>query len=124
MVSQLESAIRAQVATAFEGQLMTGTLRRVASTTVDEFGDPVSGTASTWTFDGIVDTFSAQFAQAAGIPITDAKILIIAGSLATTAVKDDTVQIRSVWYQLRQKVEQDPADATVVFAGFEIDDPT
>lgn len=124
MASQLETAIRSEVAKAFKGRLLTCTLRRVAASTVDAYGDPVYGAATTWSFDGIQDSFRAEFAAAAGIPVTDARILIIAGSLATTPQKDDQVKVRDRWFQLRQRVEEDPANATYVFAGFEIGDPT
>lgn len=123
MASLLESALASQVASALAGQLLTCTLRRVASTAVDGAGDPVPGTASTWSFDGIVDTFSAMFAAQAGIPVTDVRVLIIAGSLATTPQQDDQVKVRDEWYQLRRLVERDPANATYVFSGFRIDDP-
>lgn len=124
MASLLESAIKKQVASAFKGRLLTGTLRRVAHSTVDQYGDPVAGTAETWTFDGIVDTFSAFYAAQAGIAATDARILIIAGSLSTTPSKDDQVKLRDSWYQLRRQVESDPAGATFIFSGFAIEDPT
>lgn len=124
MASLLESQIRKTVASAFHGRLLTGTLRHVSVASLDAFGDPVPGTVTTSTFDGIVDSFSAEFATAAGIPVTDARILIIAGSLSTTPVKDDQVKIRDQWFQLRQEVQRDPALATHTFAGFEIADPT
>ena len=91
---------------------------------MDAKGDLVPGAPSTWTFDGIVDTFSAWFSSQAGIPVTDVRILVIAGSLATVPSKDDQVSVRGIWYQLRRLVEQDPAGATYVFSGFRIEDPT
>lgn len=124
MASPLESSIRAQVAAAFRGRLLTGTLRRITRSAVDSRGDPVPEDAQTWTFDGIVDSFSAFFMAQAGIPATDSRILIIAGSLATSPRKDDQVKLREAWYQLRRLVEQDPASATYIFSGFQIKDPT
>lgn len=124
MASLLDSKIRSTVAAAFKGRLLTCVLRRVASSSVDSFGDVVEGAATTWNFDGIVESFRAEFAVAAGIPVTDSRILIIAGSLATTPENDDQVKVRDQWYQLRKLVERDPANATYVFAGFEIEDPT
>lgn len=124
MASLLESEIRRQVASAFSGRLLTCTLRRIASATLDAAGDPVPGSPTTWSFDGIVDTFSAMFAALAGIPVTDVRILVIAGSLATTPRQGDQVKVRDEWFQLRRIVERDPANATYVFAGFRIDDPT
>lgn len=124
MASLLETSIRQQVASAFRGQLLTCTLRRVSSTTVDDLGDPVPGTPTTFSFDGIVDTFSAAFAAQAGIPTTDVRVLIIAGSLATDPRQDDQVKCRAEWFQLRRLIERDPANAHYVFAGFRIPDPT
>jgi hypothetical protein len=124
VASLLESSIRNQVAAALRGQLLTCILRRVASTALDDYGDPVPGTATTYSFDGMRDTFRAEFAVASGIPVTDAKILIVAGSLATIPTKDDQVKIRDQWYQLRRITAQDPAGATYEFAGYEITDPT
>lgn len=123
-MSLLDTAIRDQVAAAFRGQLLACTLRRVPSTAVDASGDPVPGAPLTWSFDGIVDTFSAMFAAQAGIPATDVRVLIIAGSLGTVPEQDDQVRVRAEWFQLRRLVERDPANATYVFAGFRIDDPS
>lgn len=124
MTSPLVSQIRNEVASAFAGKLLTCTLRRVASSSLNNYGDLVAGTATTWSFEGIAGSFEAEFAARAGIPVTDVRILIIAGSLATTPVKDDQVYVRDTWYQLRQLVKRDPARATYVFAGYEIPDPT
>lgn len=124
MASPLESAIRKQVAQGFKGKLLTCTLRRVETSAVDGYGDPVAGAASTYAFDGIRDTFTLAFAQAAGVPVTDAKILIILGSLAAAPQQDDQVKVRGQWFQLRRVVEADPAAATQAWAAFEIPDPS
>lgn len=124
MTSILETALRAQIASAFAGQLLTCTLRRVASETVDAKGHPVDGTVTTFTFDGFVDNFTAAFATAAGVPVTDARLTIISGSLSTTPEADDQVKVRSTWYQLRRRVARDPANAHEEWAAFEIIDPT
>lgn len=111
------------IAQGFNGKLYKGTLRRETSSTVNSFGDRVAGTPQTFAFQGIRDSFNAVFAQAAGIPITDARILIIAGLCKTVPVKDDKVLLNGEWFQLRQLVERDPAGATYVFAGFSIAAP-
>ena len=87
---------------------------------------PVPGAATTYAFEGIRDSFSLQFAAAAGIPVTDAKILILLGSLkpATDPQQDDQVRVRAQWFQLRQLTSADPAAATQEWAGFAIPDPT
>ncbi len=124
MASLLESSIKAQVASGFKGVLLTGTLRRVGSTTVDTRGNPVDGSASTFPFEGIRESFSAAYAASAGIPITDVKILMIAGLIDTVPRKDDQVLIRGQWHKVRAIIERDPADATHVLQCFEIPDPT
>ena len=76
------SSIRDAVAQGFRGQLLSCTLRRATVTSRDANGDPVATAFRDYPFDGIRETFNAAFAAAAGIPVTDVKILIIAGSLA------------------------------------------
>lgn len=120
MASPLDSAVRKQVAAAFRGRLLRCTLRRATASSQNAYGDVVPGTPVDYPFDGIVDTFSAFFASAAGIPATDVRVLIIAGSLAVEPVVDDKVRVRSDWYQLRRLVERDPANATYIFSGFKV----
>ncbi len=124
MVSLLESQIKAQVASGFKGVLLKGTLRRPGSTTVDAFGDPIPGPATTFPFEGIRESFNARYAAEVGIPVTDIKVLIIAGLITTDPVKGDQVLIREQWHQVREIRERDPANATHVLQCFEIEDPT
>lgn len=124
MASLLESKIKDQVAAAFKGQLLTGTLRRVVSTSLDSLGDPVPGTATTYSFDGIRESFSAAYAAQAGIPITDVKILVIAGSLSVNPKKDDQIKIEGQWHTVREVLGVDPAGATFELQAYEIEDPT
>lgn len=124
MASPLLNLVRNEIKKGFQGQLLPGTLRRKSpGTVVDGFGDVTSSTFSTHTFNGMVDTYSAFYRKQAGIPDTDVKILIIAGSLAVEPQKDDQVKIRDTWYQLRDK-ETDPAIAAWECQGYEIPDPT
>ena len=124
MTSLLESKIKNTVASAFAGKLLTGTLRRVSSSTVDSYGDNVAaGAAATYGFDGMVDTFDSRFLPE-GVKVTDARILIIAGSLSVVPQEDDQLKVRDQWYQMRRITERDPAGATYVLAAFEIEDPT
>lgn len=126
MVSPLEAQIKKQVASAFKGRLLKGVIRRVGTSSINEYGDLVPGAATTFLFEGIRDTFTLEFAQAAGVLVTDAKILVLLGSVqpVTELVPDDQIRLRSEWFQLRKKVEADPAGATQAWAGFEIEDPT
>lgn len=124
MVSPLLNLVRNEINKGFKGQLLPGTLRRPsAGSSVDSNGDPVGVTYTNYTFNGIVDTYSAIYKAQAGIPESDVKVLIIAGSLDVTPQKDDQVKIRSRWYQLRSR-EQDPALAAWTCQAFEIQDPT
>lgn len=123
MGTLLESAIKAQVAGAFKGLLLTGTLRRESSSSVDSYGDPASPTAATYTFDGIRDNFSKAYAVAAGIPETDVRILVIAGSLSVTPKEEDQINIAGAWYEVRKVLEIDPAGATYTLQAFEIEAP-
>ncbi len=124
MASLLESSIKKQVASAFKGILLEGTLRRPGSTAVDSFGDPIPGVAVTFSFEGIRESFNASYAADAGIPVTDIKVLIIAGLMSTDPLKDDQVLIRGQWHQVREIRERDPANATHILQCFEIEDPT
>ncbi|MDO8614623.1 MAG: hypothetical protein Q7T33_02665 [Dehalococcoidia bacterium] len=126
MASLLETEVKRRVADAFRGRLLTGTLRRAGPASLNSFGDPVAGAAQEFTFEGIRDSFTLRFAEAAGVPVTDAKILVLLGSLspATDPQQDDQVLLRGQWFQLRRKVSADPAGATQEWAGFEIEDPT
>ena len=124
MASLLDTEIRKQVASAFKGILLKGTLRRTVSTTVDASGNPIVDSATTFAFEGIRDSFNHAYAAAAGIPITDIRVLIIAGLLDTDPRKDDQVFIRNQWHQVRAILERDPANATHILQCFEIEDPT
>lgn len=115
--------IRTEIQRGFAGKLRTCTLMREVSSTRNALGDAVAPTQSTWQFDGMRDSFNAAFAAAAGIPTTDVRILIIAGSLAVEPRINDKVQCEGRWFQLRQRVNVDPATATYTFAGFEIKAP-
>ena len=119
MVSLLESKIKDLIYAGFKGQLLTGTLLRTSEgTSVDSYGDPTGTTTTEYTMEGIVDTYNAFYKTQAGIPDSDVKILIIAGSLSVTPQKDDYVEFRDVWYKVRQ-VSKDPANATWELQAFE-----
>ncbi len=124
MASLLETEIRNLVTAGFKGQLLTGTLRREGVALLDSFGDVVPTAAVTHAFEGIRESFNAAFANQAGIPVTDVRILIIAGSLSVEPLKGDEIFIRSAWHEVREILERDPANATHILQCFEIEDPT
>ena len=119
--SILESRLRAEVYKAFKGKLLNGVLRRATLGSVDSYGDPTK-THTTYTLQGIVDLYSEFYKVQAGIPDSDVKLLIIAGSLSVTPRKDDQVKFRDTWYQVR-KVDTDPALATWTLQSFVIENP-
>lgn len=123
MASLLESEIRRRVASAFRGKLMRGTLRREVPVGLDANGDLLPPAVQTFTFEGIRSSFDARFAAQAGIPETDVKILIIAGSCRTDPKKDDLTLIRGQWVKIRRILKVDPADAAYTLQGFDVPAP-
>ena len=124
MPSFLETQIRNEIYKGFKGRLLTGILRRATfSGVVDSLGDPTEKTYTTYNLEGFVDTYSAFYKAQAGIPESDVKLLIIAGSLAIAPRKDDQVRFRGVWYQVR-RLGTDPGIATWELQSFQIADPT
>lgn len=129
MVSYLEGALKRKIAAGFAGRLTRGRLRRVGSSTMDEAGDLEESSASTFTFEGIRESFSATFRAQAGIPEKDVSILILLGSLVpeTTPLPDDEVYLGAPWqkwHKLRSILEIDPAGASAKCQAYEIPDPT
>lgn len=119
MVSLLEGALAKAIYAGFKGKLLKGVLSRtIPGGTLDSHGDPVAPTTETYSFEGFVENFTMRYRPPAGVPDTDVSVLILAQSLKTVPTKDDRVTIRNITYQLRQQVEQDPANATYRWAGF------
>lgn len=123
MASLFESQIADLIYKGFKGKLLTGTLRRETSSSLDSYGDPASPTVTSYDFEGIREDFDAAYAARAGIPITDVKILIIAGSIEVQPTKDDKVFIRNRWHQVRRIISIDPASATYTLQAFEVEAP-
>lgn len=126
MASLIPTELANIVANAFQGQLMTGTLRRDNPTSVTGKGDPVAGTPSTYSVEGIRDTFSAYQASLLGIPHTDVRILLIMNLIkpATEPKKDDLIFIRDQWHKVRRVIEIDPASASISLQCFVVPAPT
>ena len=123
MVSPLDRLVKDAVTAGFKGQLLDGTLRRETVASVNDLGDADTPTVTMYTFNGIRESFNAAFAASAGIPVTDIKILVIAGSLSVDPLQDDKIKIRDQWHQVREVLARDPANATFVLQAFEIADP-
>jgi hypothetical protein len=122
MASPLESAVAQAIASGFKGLLLTGTIRRETVTGNTDEGDPIVSFKD-YPFEGIRDAFSAQYAAAAGIPVTDVRILIIAGLCPIAPNQDDKIKIGGSWYQVRRVTEIDPATASYTLAGYAIKSP-
>lgn len=124
----VNNLLRREIAKGFKNQLVKGVLRRELASTVDQFGDPVVGSFTDHSFEGIRDSFNRRFAVQAGIPITDVKILIIGGLIDVTPQIDDKIRIRDStgldkWHQVRTVLVVDPANAHYELQAFEIEDP-
>lgn len=114
----LDSQIKAAIAKGFNGKLLSGTLRKVATTGRDANGDPIT-TTTDYPCQGFVDAYSAMVRIAAGIPETDSKIVLIAGLVATEPAIGDRVQLSGQWWQARA-VSKDPADATFELQSYRV----
>jgi hypothetical protein len=125
MPGLLEGKLAEAIFAGFKGLLLTGTLRReTLGTTLNSHGDATSSTVTTYTVEGFTSRYSDFFRATAGIPETDLKVSIFAeSSPGLVPTKDDLVQFKSVWYQLRS-VSIDPAGALYVCQGFVTDAPT
>lgn len=132
MTSFLAGSLAKQIARAFKGKLLVGTLRRPGPYTLDDFGDQVtsSGDFTDFTFTGMREAFDARYRAQALIPETDVKIMILIASLRpiTTVTQLDqasNVQMPDTgWYQVRRILEIDPASATAMLQCFQIPAPT
>lgn len=123
MPEPFETLVKQQIYQGFKGRLLTLTFRkRTRSGGVDEHGDAVTTSFATHSCDGIDSEYSAFYKSQAGIPITDVRVLIIAGSMSVVPEKDDQVKVRDQWFQVRAVV-QDPARATYELQSFKIEDP-
>ena len=127
MASPLESQIKKQVASAFKGKLLTGTLRRVSSTALDAKGDEVPGAVATYAFDGIRDSYSARYREQAGIPAEDVQFLVLLGSGTLSGAQPrqgDHIKLSNTgWHQVREVPEVDPAGATAKCQCYAVPDP-
>ena len=124
-MASLLDKIPKQIFAGFKGKLLAGVLRRPApGPLLDDYGDPTTTVVTTYNCQGFVDNFSVFYLAQAGIPLTDIKWNIFAASLTGSLVpqKDDQVQFREQWYQIRT-VNTDPAQALWFGAAFAIEAP-
>jgi hypothetical protein len=122
MTDSIFDALRADVHAALTDDARAGTLRREVSGGLDEWGDPLPAVVTNHGFRGWRDAFDAQW-HAAGIPLTDARIVVLAQSIAVAPVQGDKLNVESRWWQV-SRVETDPAGAAWVCQAFEVSAPT
>lgn len=119
MASPLD-AIRKAVATGFKGKLRKGRLYRTTASAVNALGDAIESAPTILPFDGVIDNYSEFTRASAGIPVTDVRLIIIAGSLATTPQMDDVVSIDGRWLKLGVRIDADPARASYSCQAFDV----
>jgi hypothetical protein len=124
VVSQLEGALKKQVAASFKGKLLKGTIRREVPS-LNSLGDPVNGTPITASFEGIRESFS-DASILAGIPETDVAILVLLGTTTIVPQQDDLIFIGkpfNKWHKTRRVMAIDPAGATCRLQAYEVPAP-
>ena len=108
----------------FKGKLRRGVIRRLGpGTGLDGHGRPQEPVPTLSPLEGFVDEYSNFTRAQANIPQSDRRVNIFGASLPAGYVprKDDMVRLdypaangapaRSEWYQLRERIETDPAKA-------------
>lgn len=121
MSSFLEDKLSNAIASGFKNKLLTGTLSRISGETLNEYGDIVSETTTTYSVEGFIDNYSDVYIAQAGIPETDSKVILILGNCETEPLKDDTVSFAN-WPTMKiRKVKIDPARATAECQSFNVD---
>lgn len=113
MASFLDKQLQKAIASGFKGKLLKGTITRTSGEAVDEYGDVIPGDSASFSFEGFVDGFSAYTRAQAGIPDTDAKVCIIAGSLKpfTYPKGGDRIVIQGRTFNAVKPWATDPAEA-------------
>ncbi len=115
--------IAAQVAAAFSGQLVPGTITRTAygSRTPGSLTAGGAQTTTTVTFEGIKDGVAKKYRdEDTTIRVGDVAILMLAGSFSTAGFipqNDDQVTIEGDTYKIMRTLERDPAAATYLVLG-------
>lgn len=83
-------------------------MTRATATSVNEYGDPVPGTAIIYSCEGFPDNYDDAYRKTAGIPETSVKLVLIAGNTTTDPRKTDKITFRGITYEIL-KVKTDPA---------------
>lgn len=124
MASFLDRQMKRAIAQGFKGRLLKGRVRRVTAAAANEFGDAEPEAPEYFKCEGIRENFDAAYAAKAGIPVTDVKIMLIAGLVAIEPRQGDKVELRGQWYDLKRVLSVDPAGATYTFQATQIPEGT
>jgi hypothetical protein len=121
-VTSVFDSLASDIFNSLSGDARIGSLRRETSGGLDEFGDPLPPTITTYAFRGWTENYTAEW-LAAGIPATDVRVLVLAGSISTEPRQGDKVQIESRWWMV-SRIEIDPAGATFSLQCSEVSAPS
>lgn len=122
-VGLLDGDLQKAIYEGFKGRLLKGVVRRYGiaqSGGLDELGDPIDGSGyQEWPIEGFRDDYSHFTRAQAGIPSTDYKVCIFAGSAPSYAPRNgDLVRLDpktgSYWSRLngdKGGIRTDPATA-------------
>jgi hypothetical protein len=130
VASFLAGSLAKQMAQAFKGVLLTGTLQQQVNNGLNAYGDAVSSNAITYNFTGMREDFDASYRVRAGIPETDVKIMVLIASCKPVLPPPQPeeaqlfkVSINGLWYQVRKVLSIDPASATLNLQCYSIPAP-
>lgn len=101
--------LKADITAALAGELRSAVLWQY-SVVDDGHGNEVPGYNASYPCDGVRGSYDAQYAGQSGIPRTDAKIELLAGTLAVTPKQLDKINIDGGWW-IVVNIEVDPATA-------------
>jgi hypothetical protein len=119
----LDGKLAAALAKGFNGRLLRGTLRKVTTSGRDANGDPITSPTD-YAVQGFVDSYTAAYKAAAGIPATDSKVTLIANLCAAQPAIGDKIMFTSgqyagIWWMARDRVI-DPAGATFELQSYQV----
>ena len=130
-VGLLDGDLQSAIYEGFRGRLLSGALRRQVtgeSTALDSHGDPIDLAPELIPLEGFIDYYSAFARAQAGIPDTDLKVCILAGSAPSLTPRLGN-QVRfdfatgARWFEIKGPCDTDPATALWVCRSFECEAP-
>lgn len=135
VVGLLDGDLQRAIYEGFKGRLLTGTVRRYSapqSGALDDRGRPIDGSEyEEWAVEGFRDEYSRYTMEQAGIPATDYKVCILAGSAPSWSPKLGDLVLLSpatgaYWSRLRGGkggIRTDPATALWELQAFPAESP-